>query len=209
MLLFPEEHNSLEVARILGIALVFFLLSVIAFWVGVVGLIKPGLVVRWGAKRTRSAVLLYYGIPWLIFFVIWIFSLPQSSVSSGDKPQAQANASASSSTSSQPSVSTSNVMPGDIQAGDETVVNAKDGGFMALTKSDYNEWWNDITADNTTDMQDMLNKGSVWNLDNGTHVYIKSLSWDGTAFVRIDHLGVFSGQTGYIASDELTKTNSN
>ena len=200
----------------MGFAIVFFLLASILFWVGIVGLFKPKLVVRWGTRRTRRAVLVYYGIPWLILVTAWGGTLPAAptSVASKTAPSVGAStasvspktASASKSTQNNTphsSSNTSNATSSYIQAGDEAIVTMKDGAPMAFTKDSYNEWWNDITADNTTDMQNMINNGTILMLDKGTHVYIKNLSWDGTVFVRIDNLGNLSGQTGYMDSDNL------
>ncbi len=39
------------------------------------GLIKPGLVIRWGAKRTRPMALLYYGGGVVLFFVLSTFAI--------------------------------------------------------------------------------------------------------------------------------------
>ena len=57
------------------ILIVLFLLFFIAF---ILGMIKPSLVMRWGKEKTRKKMFVYYGIPFLILFVIiGIFGKPK------------------------------------------------------------------------------------------------------------------------------------
>ena len=56
----------------------FGLLSFVAFVGLFIGLFKPNLVVRWGEKRTRGKVFLYYGISFLIFAMIGSATAPET-----------------------------------------------------------------------------------------------------------------------------------
>lgn len=60
-------------------ALVFFLLCCVSLVSVLIGLVKPRIVLRWGSleKKTRGKVLLWYGIATMVFFVIFIVSIPE------------------------------------------------------------------------------------------------------------------------------------
>lgn len=47
----------------------FILLSLICFFVMIVGLVKPNLVIRWGEKKTRPRVLMIYGGLFIVFLI--------------------------------------------------------------------------------------------------------------------------------------------
>ena len=43
---------------------------IIVFFVLIIGLIRPSIVIRWGSKKTRGRVLLYYGLGMILLTVI-------------------------------------------------------------------------------------------------------------------------------------------
>lgn len=57
----------------------FLLLSFLCVLAILIGLIKPSLVVRWGKTRTRGSVLLQYGLTAILFFVLFVFFVPETS----------------------------------------------------------------------------------------------------------------------------------
>lgn len=52
------------------LSLILFYLSVIAI---IIGLIKPGLVIRWRGERTRLRAFLIYGLCMIIFLVLFMY----------------------------------------------------------------------------------------------------------------------------------------
>ncbi|OHB71305.1 MAG: hypothetical protein A2W23_00235 [Planctomycetes bacterium RBG_16_43_13] len=50
---------------------IFLILFFLSFFLLVIGLIKPIMVILWGEKRTRGRVLIYYGISAIVFFVLF------------------------------------------------------------------------------------------------------------------------------------------
>ena len=50
---------------------IFLILFFLSFFLLVIGLIKPIVVILWGEKRTRGRVLIYYGISAIVFFVLF------------------------------------------------------------------------------------------------------------------------------------------
>jgi|GEM_PF-4074228 len=69
------------------------LVSLIAM---VVGLVKPGLVIRWGEKKTRPRVLMIYGGLFIVFFIALAIILPSNSggvklVTKAEESQAKPN----------------------------------------------------------------------------------------------------------------------
>lgn len=56
---------------------IFLILSLILFYLSfiaiIIGLIKPGLVIRWGEKRTRLRAFLIYGLCTIIFLVLFMY----------------------------------------------------------------------------------------------------------------------------------------
>lgn len=48
----------------------FEFLSAAAFFIMIIGLIKPDLVIRWGTIKTRKRVILIYGLSWIALIVI-------------------------------------------------------------------------------------------------------------------------------------------
>jgi len=67
------------------IDMIFFLLSLLAFVILIMGLIKPALVIRWGENKNRKGVVLIYGIITLILFIFAVVTTPISEKT----PQAQ------------------------------------------------------------------------------------------------------------------------
>lgn len=57
-------------------ALVLFLLSFASLLLLLLGMIKPRLVVRWGQKRSRGRVLLFYGLSMIVCFVWFLAIIP-------------------------------------------------------------------------------------------------------------------------------------
>jgi len=57
-----------------------FILFVVCLVALVIGLVKPGVVVRWGAeeKKNRKSVLKYYGIGTLVFFILFSVNVSNS-----------------------------------------------------------------------------------------------------------------------------------
>ena len=55
----------------------FFLLSVACLIVLVIGLIKPGLVIKWGLEenKTKKTVMKYYGIGFVLFFILFMANI--------------------------------------------------------------------------------------------------------------------------------------
>lgn len=51
-----------------GLFVLLFLISLVAL---LIGLINPKIVVKWGNKRTRAKVFLYYGLSMVIFFILF------------------------------------------------------------------------------------------------------------------------------------------
>ncbi len=79
----------------------FIVLSIIcsiSFWVGMV---KPSLVLRWGAKRSRSRVALYYGLGAFIFMLIGGATAPAQSASLSTAPKTETTALSAHATNSQ------------------------------------------------------------------------------------------------------------
>ena len=56
----------------------FSVLLFLSFWLMIIGLIRPNLIVRWGEKKTRKRVMLYYGLPFVIFFILFGITEPQN-----------------------------------------------------------------------------------------------------------------------------------
>lgn len=56
---------------------IFLILSMILFFLSfilmIVGLVKPGLVIRWGKKRTRLRAFLIYGFCTIVFFILFMY----------------------------------------------------------------------------------------------------------------------------------------
>ena len=50
---------------------IFLILFFLSFFLLVIGLIKPIMVILWGEKRTRGRVLIYYGIATVVFFILF------------------------------------------------------------------------------------------------------------------------------------------
>ena len=65
-------------------AVIFFILSIIAFVSLIIGLIRPKAVVRWGTeeKRTRGRAAMIYGLATLCFFIVFVVAVVNSSPSS-------------------------------------------------------------------------------------------------------------------------------
>ena len=53
-----------------AISTILALLLVMAFMAMLIGLIRPTLVIRWGEKRTRGRVLLYYGLGLIVLSIL-------------------------------------------------------------------------------------------------------------------------------------------
>jgi hypothetical protein len=64
-----------------NLEIVFFLITIICFIFLIIGLVKPNAVIYWGTdkNKTRKKVLVYYGLPILIFFVAFVASNPELS----------------------------------------------------------------------------------------------------------------------------------
>jgi|GEM_PF-2268835 len=60
------------------IDMIFFLLSLLAFVILIIGLIKPTLVIRWGENKNRKKVVLIYGIITLVLFIFAVVTSPVS-----------------------------------------------------------------------------------------------------------------------------------
>ncbi|EJL46587.1 hypothetical protein PMI08_01082 [Brevibacillus sp. CF112] len=59
--------------------LYFLLLSFLCVLAILIGLTKPSLVVRWGKTRTRGKVLIQYGLSAILFFVLFVYFVPDAS----------------------------------------------------------------------------------------------------------------------------------
>ena len=78
--------------------IVLFIICFISFWVGMV---KPSLVVRWGAKRSRRRVALYYGLGAIIFMLIGGATAPAQSASLSTTPKTKTTGLSAHTTNSQ------------------------------------------------------------------------------------------------------------
>lgn len=61
-------------------AIFMFILSLICFVCLIIGIIKPGIVIKWGTleKRTRKNVLKYYGIGLIVTFILFVAFIPKN-----------------------------------------------------------------------------------------------------------------------------------
>lgn len=55
------------------------LLSIACFFCLIIGIIKPSIVIRWGEKRGRGKVILYYGVGIIVFFILFGITIPNRS----------------------------------------------------------------------------------------------------------------------------------
>lgn len=53
-------------------AMLFFCLSFLLLLTMIIGLIKPAIVIRWNAGKTRKKVMLYYGLSFLVCFILFL-----------------------------------------------------------------------------------------------------------------------------------------
>lgn len=69
----------------------FFLLFLVFLVALIVGIIRPGSVLRWGSeeKKTRKSVLKYYGIGMILFFVLFAANASNSSVGNASTNKSQ------------------------------------------------------------------------------------------------------------------------
>jgi len=91
-----------------------------------------------------------------------------------------------------------------VQAGDNAVINTAED-LVATSKVSFTELQNDVNANNTQDVQNMVNNGMVLQLSKGTKVYVEEVSFEGVAKIRISD-GTYQEKEGYVPTEYLAKT---